>query len=141
MKVVLTKDVRDMGRAGTVVDVSDGHALNHLIPRKLGILATPHAIKQSELNKKHYDEQKQMDAKLIQETIAALAEGTTTITKKANDKGHLYDAVGASEIAVATKLPEDAIKLEKPFKELGTFQVPVSVGETFGTISITIEAE
>ena len=38
-------------------------------------------------------------------------------------------------------LPEDAIKLEKPIKELGTFDIPVATGETFGKFSIIIEAE
>jgi large subunit ribosomal protein L9 len=141
MKVVLLKDVRDMGRAGSVIDVADGHALNHLIPRKLGVLATAQAIKQSELMKKNADSRKELDAQLITETIAHLADNPVTITKKANDKGHLYDAVGVSEIAAATNLPEEAIKLEKPFKELGTFEVPVSAGQDFGSVSITIEAE
>jgi ribosomal protein L9 len=55
--------------------------------------------------------------------------------------------VGKPEIIKAVKeqahvdLPEDTIKIEKPFKELGIFDVPVSAGETFGKFSITIEAE
>ena len=66
---------------------------------------------------------------------------------KANEKGHLYDAVGEADISKAVKeqaridLPEDVIKLEKPIKELGTFDVPVASSDTFGKFSITIEAE
>jgi ribosomal protein L9 len=66
---------------------------------------------------------------------------------RANEKGHLYDAVGASDISAAAKaqahidLPEDAIKLEKPIKALGTFDIPVASGDVFGKFSITIEAE
>jgi ribosomal protein L9 len=66
---------------------------------------------------------------------------------KANEKGHLYDAVGEVEIAKAAKeqahidLPEDAIKLEKPIKEVGTFEVPVATADTFDKFSIIIEAE
>ncbi len=63
------------------------------------------------------------------------------ITKKANEKNHLYDAVDADEIAAATKLPVEAIKLEKPIKEVGEFEIPVAMGESFGTIKIAIEAE
>ena len=64
-----------------------------------------------------------------------------------NEKNHLYDAVGKSEIIKAAKeqarvdLPEGVIKLEKPIKELGTFDIPVASVETFGKFSITIEAE
>ncbi|MES2668602.1 MAG: 50S ribosomal protein L9 [Patescibacteria group bacterium] len=141
MKVVLLKDVKNTGRAGAVVNCSDGHAQNFLIPRGMAALATPANLKQAELRTKQDIDKKQLDVKLIEDRIAALSEGTTQIIKKANEKGHLYDAVDAADIAKATELPEDAIKLEKPFKEVGTFDVPVSLGERFGKISITITAE
>ncbi|HEV7121648.1 MAG TPA: 50S ribosomal protein L9 [Candidatus Paceibacterota bacterium] len=141
MKVVLLKDVRDMGRAGTVHDVSDGHGLNMLIPKGLAVLATPVAIKRAEAMKAQMDEKRAVDAKLIEERLAALAETRISIVKKANEQGHLYDAVDAKEIAEEAKLPVEAIKLEKPIKELGTFEVPVSFGENFGNITISVEAE
>ena len=141
MKVVLIKDVRDMGRAGSIVEVSDGHAINFIIPRKLGVPATPTNLKQAEFKKKQIDEKKAVDAELIKETLNKLSEGRTVITKKANEKNHLYDAVDAEEIATATKLPAEAIKLEKPIKEVGEFDVPVAMGENFGTIKVVVEAE
>ena len=141
MKVVLLKDVKNTGRAGAVIDCADGHGQNFLIPRGLAVLATPSNLKQASLRVQQDSQRRELDVKLIQDRITALSEGKTVITKKANDKGHLYDAVDAADIAKATDLPEDAIKLEKPFKELGTFEVPVSLGESFGKISITIEAE
>jgi large subunit ribosomal protein L9 len=141
MKIVLLKDVKNMGRAGSAHEVSDGHALNMLIPKGMAILATPHALKRAEETSKMDIDRKELDAKLISDRLTALAEETVTIVKKANDKGHLYDAVDAEEIATATALPVDAIHIEKPFKELGTFEVPVSYGGNFGKVSITIEAE
>lgn len=141
MKVVLLKDVRDMGRAGSAHDVSDGHALNFLIPRKLAVSATPAALKRAETMAKQVEERRELDKKLVADRLAALADGRLTIAKKANEQGHLYDGVGAAEIAAAAELPEDAIKLEKPIKELGAFEIPVAVGETFGTIGIDVVAE
>jgi large subunit ribosomal protein L9 len=141
MKVVLLKDVKDMGRAHTTVDVSDGHALNFLIPRKLAIPATAGAIKQAEVRVKQVVDRKELDVKLISDRLMALSEERIVIKKKANEQGHLYDAVDAAEIAEATALPEDAIKLEKPIKELGAFEVPVAAGKDFGKITITVEAE
>lgn len=141
MKVVLLKDVKNTGRAGAVVTCSDGHAQNFLIPRGLAALATPANIKQAELRAKQDSDRKELDVKLIQDRLAALAQEKTVITKKANEKGHLYDAVDAADIAKATSLPEEAIKLEKPFKEIGTFDVPVSLGESFGALTISVEAE
>lgn len=141
MKVVLLKDVRDMGRAGSVHDVSDGHGLNMLIPKGLAVLATPVTIKRADAMKQQNDEKRALDAKLIEERLSALAETRISIIKKANEQGHLYDAVDAKEIAEEAKLPVDAIKLEKPIKELGTFEVPVFYGDNFGTITISVEAE
>jgi large subunit ribosomal protein L9 len=141
MKVVLLKDVRDMGRAGSVINVSDGHALNLLIPRKLAVLATPEAMKRVESVAKAATERRELDAKLISDRLSALAEERTVIRKKANDQGHLYDAVDAKDIAEATQLPEDAIRIERPFKEVGEHEVPVSKGDDFGKITIIIEAE
>lgn len=141
MKVVLTKDVRNMGRAGQVLEVSDGHALNFLFPRKLAVNATTTNLKQAELRQKQFEDQKNINKALITEKLAALAEAPLTIIKKANDKGHLYDAVGADDLAKATGLPEEVISVEKPFKEVGTYEVPVAAGENFGSFQLIITAE
>ena len=147
MKVILIKDVKGVGRAHEEIEAKDGYALNHLIPKKLAISATPVAKQEAELRRKQSTDRSALDAKLFAQNIASLAETRIVVKAKANEKGHLYDAVGISEISRAAKeqahidLPEDAIKLEKPIKELGTFDIPVSVGKVFGKFSITIEAE
>ncbi len=141
MKVVLLKDVRAMGRAHSVLEVSDGHALNFLIPKKLAVLATPASVKHAEGKLAQGAASREVCDKLVAERLAALSDGRVTITKKANDQGHLYDGVGEEEIAEASGLPEFAIKLEKPIKELGIHEVAVSHGENFGKISVEIVAE
>lgn len=141
MKVVLLKDVKNMGRAGSVHEVSDGHAVNLLIPRKLAVLATPAAMKKAEMSAAQESSRREMDRKMIEERLSALAEGRTVIVKKANEQGHLYDAVDAKDIAEATQLPADVIHIEKPFKEVGTFEVPVALGKDFGSMTIVVEAE
>lgn len=141
MKVVLLKDVRDMGRAHSVIDVSDGHALNFLIPRKLAVPATGAAVKQAELRAKQAINRKELDVKLIEERLGQLADEKIVLRKKANEQGHLYDGVDAKEIADAAQLPVEVVRIEKPFKELGTFDVPVSFGEQFGKFTIVVEAE
>ncbi|MEO6536350.1 MAG: 50S ribosomal protein L9 [Candidatus Paceibacterota bacterium] len=141
MKVVLLKDVKNMGRAGSVHDVSDGHGLNMLIPKKLAVLATAGAMKKAESVSKLADSQREVESKLISERLSALAQERIVILKKANEQGHLYDTVNAKDIAEVTQLPMDAISLETPIKELGTFEVPVAYGADFGSISVTIEAE
>lgn len=141
MKVVLLKDVRDTGRAHSVIEVADGHAINFLIPRKLAVQATGTALKMAEGKQKQQVAKRELDKTLIEERIAALADGIVTITKKANEQGHLYDGVDAADIAAAAQLPEDAIHLTKSIKELGTHDVPVAMGEDFGTIKVNVVAE
>lgn len=141
MKVVLQKDIKGTGRAHEVIDVKDGHALNFLIPRKLAVPATAHTLKQAENRAKQVADKRSIEAALISERIASLAEGKVVFVKKANEQGHLYDGVDAAEIAEKANLPEDCIRIEKPFKELGTFEVPVTFGEQFGKFSIEITAE
>lgn len=147
MKVILIKDVKGMGRAHTEVTAADGYALNYLIPKKLAIAATPVAMKEAELRRKQSGDRAALDTVLLTQNIAALAEARIVIRAKANEKGHLYDAVGESEIISAVKeqaridLPEGVVKLERPIKELGTFEIPVASAEAFGKFSVTIEAE
>jgi len=147
MKVILIKDVKGIGRAHEAIEAKDGHALNYLIPKKLAIAATGAAVKEAELRRKQEEDRAKIGSALLTQNISALAETRVTIKVKANEKGHLYDAVGESDIVKAVKdqthidLPEDAIKLEKPIKELGTFDIPVATADTFGKFSITIEAE
>ena len=141
MKVVLLKDVKNMGRAHSVIEVSDGHALNLLIPKKLAVPATPTSMKQAELRVQQVVDRKELDVKLIADRLVQLADERVTIVKKANEQGHLYDGVDAKEIADAAQLPEEVVRIEKPFKELGTFEVPVAFGEQFGKFSLDIVAE
>lgn len=147
MKVILIKDVKGMGRAHEEVTTSDGYALNYLIPKKFAITATPVARKEAESRIKQRVDQDVVDAALLTQNIASLVEAHIVIKMKANEKGHLYDAVGEPEISKAAKeqahidLPENVIKLEKPIKAVGTFDIPVSSADTFGKFSITIEAE
>jgi ribosomal protein L9 len=147
MKVILTKDVKGIGRAHETVEALGGYALNYLIPKKLAVPATGSALKEAHEREKQSLARKELTAKLVEQNLATLAAAHIVIKAKANEKGHLYDAVGEPEITRAVKeqarveLPEHALRLEKPLKELGTFTIPVAAGDSFGAFSILIEAD
>lgn len=147
MKVVLVQDVKGIGHAHEAVTTADGYALNYLIPKGFAIAATPVALTKAERHQSLATARKELDAKLLAQNLASLAEAKVVIKVKANEKGHLYDGVGKPELSQAVKeqtridLPEDAIKLEKPIKEVGTFDIPIATGDTFGKFSVAIEAE
>lgn len=147
MKVILIKDVKGIGRAHQEIEAKDGYALNFLIPKKFAIASTTSSLKEAQGRQKQMKQRSELDAKLLAQNLASLAETRVVIKMKANEKGHLYDAVAASEISAAVKsqaridLPEDAIKLDRPIKEVGEFEVPVAAGETFGKFKLVVEAE
>ena len=64
MKVILLQDVKALGKKGDMVNVSDGHARNYIIPRKLGMEATPANLNDYKLKKAH-------EAKVAAENLAA----------------------------------------------------------------------
>ena len=141
MKVVLMKDIKGTGKAHTVVDVKDGFALHSLFPKGLAVAATTQTLKQADIRAKKAEADREIQAKLVEERLAALAETKLTFTKKANEQGHLYDGLDAKEIAEKAQIPADAIQLEKAIKELGTFEISVSLGEQFGKFSVEVVAE
>ncbi|MBU6490615.1 50S ribosomal protein L9 [Patescibacteria group bacterium] len=147
MKVVLIKDVKGVGHTHETVDALAGYALNYLIPKNLAVFATARSMKEAQMRQKQSINRKELDVGLIAQNIATLADARIVIKAKANEKGHLYNAVGEPEIRKAAEeqahvdLPRASFKIEKPIKELGTFDVPVAVGDVFGKFSVTIEAE
>lgn len=129
MKVVLRSDVEGLGTTGQILDVSDGYARNHLIPRALAMPASAGAIKQSkDMARAHTARVGR--ARETAETIAAkLTSEGVTIEARAGSGEQLYGSVTSTEIAdaVATLVGEDVdrrkLSVESPIKTLGTHKV------------------
>ena len=133
MKVILLEDVKSLGKKGEVVNVSDGYARNMILPKKLGVEATPKNLNDLKL-------QKENDAKIAQEQLEAarefaknLEDKKVTLTLKVGEGGKTFGSVSAKEIAEAAKeqlgLEIDKKKLQLPgaIRELGTTDVPVKL--------------
>lgn len=143
MKVIFLKDVSGAGRQYDVKNVSNGYARNFLLPKGLAELATKNALARAE--KLHQDRISKQSARdeEAKRAVGKLSGQTVTITASANEKGHLFAAVDAERIAEEVaktfnvSVDPGLIKLEKPIKEIGTFQIPTeALGEKF---SFTLE--
>lgn len=146
MKIILTKDVPKVGKKYEMKDISDGYALNLLIPRGLAIIATKDAIKRIDLEKSIDEGEKKIHKDLLLKNLIELEGVTITMSEKANEKGHLFAGVHKLEIIPAiekqTRLQIDAehIVLEKPIKEVGLHEVEVKVGEKSIKFNLDIKA-
>ncbi len=130
MKVLLTKDVYKLGRAGDVKRVADGYGRNYLIPQGLALLATPGAMKQAERIRSQAEIQR---AKLNSELkdLADQINGLTlTFSAKAGETGKMYGSITTQEIADAiTEKSRYEVKRQQlemqPIRNLGEYTIHV----------------
>lgn len=148
MKVVLTRDVSKLGRAGTVATVSDGYARNYLIPKGLALPAKGGVLKQADSFRAA---EARREDRLHQE-VTALAERLTGVSvsfkARAGEEGKLYGSVTTAEIAAAltekigVEIDKRKIAIEEPLRELGTHQVTVRLtAELTPQVTVVIERE
>ncbi len=145
MKVILMIDVKDLGKEGDIVDVSDGHARNFLFPQNLAVAATADGLKkkadkQAAISKKEHREMS------VSGDLAASLEGFELIMQeKVSDGGILYAAVNQKAIADGLKkegfkVDPEWINLEHPFKEPGDYTVNLTLPHGFeAEIKVVIE--
>ena len=74
MKIILSKDVKSLGKKGDVVEVSDGYARNYILPRKLGIEASNKNMNDLKLQKANQEKMAQEQLEKAQEFARAMEE-------------------------------------------------------------------
>ncbi|QDK36129.1 50S ribosomal protein L9 [Bdellovibrio sp. NC01] len=146
MKVILQKDVKDVGRVGELVNVSEGFARNFLFPRKLAAEATEKRVKEYEHLKRVADAKKK---KAIAERQALLAKiNNTTVTFKMQagaDSDKLFGTVTTTDISkelqkAGHSVDRRDIHLEEPIKVLGQHKAVVRYAEGLeAKIQISVE--
>ena len=132
MKVILLEEVRGSGKAGDVVNVSDGYARNMLIPRGLAVEATPQNIKQLEKKKEAMAKKFAEDKAAALEMKKKLEETTVEVKAKAGKSGKVFGSVTSADIADALQamgfdVDKKKIQLDSPIKTLGQETVNVKL--------------
>ena len=132
MKVILNADVKDLGKKGEMVNVSDGYAKNYLIPRKIAKVADAAALNELK-NREAATAYRIAQEKATAEKNAALLEGKTiTVKANAGANGKLFGSVTSKEIAERIK-EEFGIEIEKKkivsedIRQYGTYSVIVKL--------------
>ncbi|MBI5326399.1 MAG: 50S ribosomal protein L9 [Ignavibacteriae bacterium] len=132
MKVILRKDVDNLGMMGEVVSVKNGYARNFLVPRDIAYVASPGAIKALEVEKKQYAKRRlkeKGDAEFLANTLSELQ---ISIAMKVGDEGKLYGSVTnqmiADELALkGYSIDKKHIVVDEPIKSLGVFAVKIKL--------------
>ena len=147
MKVILLEDVRDSGKSGDVVNVSDGYARNMLIPRGLAVEATPQNIKQLEKKKEAIAKKFAEDKAAALEMKKKLEEITIEVKTKAGKNGKVFGSVTSADIAEALQaqgfdVDKKKIQLDSPIKATGTTDVNVKLfTEVSGKVKVNVVSE
>ena len=133
MEVILLEDVKSLGKKGDKVKVSDGYARNHILPKKLGIEATPKNL--NDLKLKKANEEKV--AKQILEEAKAFAkeleDKQVELKIKTGKDGRTFGSISTKEIATAAKeqlgydIDKKKMHLADAIKSPGVFHVSIKL--------------
>ena len=132
MKVILKADVKSLGKAGELVNTSDGYARNYLFPRGLAVEANASAMNDFNNKEKAKKFHKQEEIKAANEVKAKLDGKTVKVYAKAGANGKLFGSVTSKDVAAKIKeeLGEDIDKRKivmQDIKAFGTVQAEVKV--------------
>lgn len=146
MKVILLKDVKNLGKKGESREVANGFARNFLFPQKMAELATNAAVQKSQLEMSKEAQVQEEALQKIQDLAENLAGSEIIIQAKAK-KGKLFGAVSKKKILKELEkkgvmVAEDAITLEEAIKEVGEYEIKVELGHGIETsFNLKIEGE
>lgn len=148
MKVILLKDVKGIGKAGEIINASDGHARNYLIPRGLAKEATEGGIKALEKQKAAEARKKQEELQAAKALAEKLSSLTVNLKGKAGEGGRLFGSITSKDIAEGLekqhkiKIDKRKIQLDNPIRELGASFVEIKVyPEVTAKMKVEIAAE
>lgn len=132
MQVILKEDVKNLGKAGEIVNVKDGFGRNFLLPRGLAIDATAKNINQLEHQKRVIVQRSKKIANDAQSLADRLSQVSVILNAKAGDEDRLFGSVTSADISEALKqkgfdIDKKKIILEEPIKRLGEHAVRIKL--------------
>ena len=131
MKVILLEDVKSLGKKGQIVNVSDGYARNMILPKKLGVEATPKNLNDLKLQKANAEKVAQENLDAAKAFAEELSTKEIILTLKVGEGGRTFGSVSSKEISEAAKkqlnldIDKKKLQLENPIRNLGVTNVPV----------------
>jgi large subunit ribosomal protein L9 len=138
VKLLLKESIKHVGKVGDIVEVSSGYARNYLLPEDLAVEPTPGNVKKVEARRKEIErverERRDQQAALIKQ----LETAEVTLERRANEQGHLFGSVTATDIAKGLQtqgfnVNPDDINLPGRLDRIEKYAVVVKFAEDLST--------
>ena len=148
MKVILLEDVKSLGKKGEIVNVSDGYARNMILPKKLGVEATPKNLNDLKLQKANAEKVAQENFEAAQAFAKELETKEIILTLKVGEGGRTFGSISGKEISEAAKkqlnleIAKKKLQLPSPIRNLGVTNVPVRLHpKVTGSLKVWVKEE
>ena len=145
MKVILSDNIKGVGKKDEVINASDGYARNFLFPRKLAVEANAENMSKLKNKQDSAQHKKDVEKEKAEEIVKKLKDITVSIKVKAGDNGRIFGGVTSKEISESLKeqfkidIDKKKIVLNETIKNLGVFNVSVKLFEGItGTLKVNV---
>lgn len=147
MKVILQKDIQNLGDAGDVKEVANGYARNFLLPKKLVIPFSEASKKAMEHQERLIRIKKEKRKKVSEKMADSLKTLELKFSLKAGEDDKLFGSVTSLDIAkkiveAGYQIDKRKIVLEEPIKQIGEFNVDIKLDEGLtAPVKVVVEKE
>ena len=133
MKIILLQDEKKLGKKGEIIEASEGYARNYIIPKKIGVEATPKNMNDLKLQKENEAKIAQEQLEAAQELAKVLETKQVVVKMKAGEGGRAFGSVSSKEIVAEFKkqhgieLDKKKIVLADSLKAFGNYEVAIKL--------------
>ena len=147
MKVILTQDIKGVGKKDEIINANDGYARNFLLPRKMAVEANSQNMSLLRGRKDSASFKKQQEKENALKLQEKLLKIMLSVKVKAGGNGKIFGSITSKEIANELKnqynidIDKKKILLKDPIKEIGVFNIEIKLYEgIIGKLKIDIIA-
>lgn len=148
MKVILTQDIKSVGKKGQIINASDGYARNYLLPKKLAVVADNANLNELKTKQDANKYKKDMSRASAEELAKKMKDFELIFKIKAGGNGKTFGSITAKDIAEElnkkyyVEVDKKKIDLSDAIKTLGTYNIEIKLFEGIvGTLKVNVKAE
>jgi len=131
MKIILLENIPKLGKKYEIKEVSEGYAVNFLIPKKLATAVTPAKIKEIQNLKKQEEFKKQKEEQQLKELAQKIKSIKLEFKLKTDKNGKTFGSINKEDIIKKLndqekiKLEEKQIILNEHIKKIGEYIIKI----------------